>query len=127
MSCEPRETAPERDVSSAAWNLRKVQVSLGGHMRVAARGNQGEKNMGRQELPAATRQQYAAAYEAHCTTKDRRLAPQLYKGVMVEYPDSVEAGYSRSQIQDMAHAVVSAQDLCEAQRDLASARVKDSR
>jgi hypothetical protein len=74
----------------------------------------------------ATERQYAAAYEAHYTTKDLREALHLYKGIVVEYPDSAEAGYSRAQIQNIAKSVVPEKDLCDAQWDLALSHVTDA-
>lgn len=63
--------------------------------------------------------QYAAAYKAQYTTKDLHEALQLYKSVMVEYPDTIEAGYSCAQIQNIANAVIPKQELCDAQCGLA--------
>jgi hypothetical protein len=81
--------------------------------------------MARQEVLSAAGRQYAAAYEAHYTTKDLREALQLYRGTMVEYPDSAEAGYSRAQIQNIAKATVPGKDLCDAEWELALSHVTD--
>ena len=67
-------------------------------------------------------QQYAAAHEAHYTTKDLQDALGLYRGVMAAHPNTKEAGYSRSQIQNIVNAVVPIQELFDAQVDLASAQ-----
>jgi hypothetical protein len=65
--------------------------------------------------------QYAAAYEAHYTTKDLHEALELYRGVIVAHPKTQEAEYSRSQIQNIVNAVVPKQELFDAQVDLAMA------
>jgi hypothetical protein len=70
------------------------------------------------ELTAAGRQ-YATAYEAHYTTKNLHEALELYNGIMTEYPNTKEAEYSRSQIQNIVNAVVPKQELCDAQLGLA--------
>jgi len=66
-------------------------------------------------------QQYAAAYAAHYKTKDLHEALELYKGVMAAHPNTREAEYSRSQIQNIVNAVVPKQELFDAQVDLALA------
>ena len=66
-------------------------------------------------------QQYATAYAAHYTTKDLHEALELYKGVMAAYPNTQEAKYSRSQIQNIVNVVVPEQELFDAQVGLALA------
>jgi len=66
-------------------------------------------------------QQYAVAYAAHYTTKDLPEALELYKGVMAAHPNTREAEYSRSQIQNIVNAVVPKQEIFDAQVDLALA------
>ena len=56
-------------------------------------------------------QRYAAALEAHYKTKDLSEALGLYRVVVDEQPESVEAEYSRSQIQNIARAVVPKDEL----------------
>lgn len=68
--------------------------------------------------------QYAAAHRRHYETKDLREALELYEGIMVGHPDTQEAGYSLSQIQNIVNAVVPKQELFDAQVDLASARLE---
>ena len=63
--------------------------------------------------------QYAEAYAAHYTTKDLHEALDLYKGVMAAHPDTDEAKYSRSQIQNIVNTVVPKQVLFDAQVELA--------
>ncbi len=62
---------------------------------------------------------YAAAYAAHYTTKDLQAALGLYRSLMSSHPDTPEAGYSRSQIQHIAKAIVPKEKLFDAQVDLA--------
>jgi hypothetical protein len=69
-------------------------------------------------------QQYATAYAAHYTTKDLHEALELYKGVMAAHPNTREAEYSRSQIQNIVNAVVPKQELFDAQVDLALAHLE---
>jgi hypothetical protein len=66
-------------------------------------------------------QQYAAAHAAHYTTKDLYEALELYKGVMAAHPNTQEAEYSRSQIQNIVKSVVSKQEFLDAQVELALA------
>ena len=63
---------------------------------------------------------YAEAYKEHYETKDSLAALMGYKSIVAEYPDSEEAGYSRSQIQNIMRNVVPKQVLYENQLDLAS-------
>jgi hypothetical protein len=73
--------------------------------------------------PIEAAKQYAVAYAAHYTTKDLRDALELYMGIMAGHPDTQEAGYSRSQIQNIANAVVPRQELVNAQVDLVLAHL----
>ena len=63
--------------------------------------------------------QYAEAYAAHYTTKDLYEALELYKGIMAEHPNTKEAEYSRTQIQNIVQSVVPKQRLLDAQVELA--------
>ena len=72
------------------------------------------------ELTEAGRQ-YAAAYAAHYTGRDLPVALQLYKKVMASHPSTQEAGYSRTQVQNIVNAVVPKQELLDAQIKLAHA------
>ena len=74
--------------------------------------------------PTEAGQQYAAAHAAHYTTKNLREALDLYKGIIAAHPDTREAGYSRSQIQNIVNAVVPEQELFDAQVDLALAHLE---
>jgi hypothetical protein len=81
--------------------------------------------MKKEMVLGATGRQYAAAYEAHYTTKDLGEALLRYKGITVESPDSVEAGYCRMQIQNIMNAVVPKEELADAQWHLALRHVPD--
>jgi hypothetical protein len=71
------------------------------------------------ELTEAGRQ-YAAAYEIHYATKNLREAFKLYKGIMASHPDTKEAGYAKSQIQNIVNIVVPKEERLGIQMDLAS-------
>jgi hypothetical protein len=68
-------------------------------------------------------EQYAAAHEAHYRTKDLADALDRYRAVMAAHPEALEAGYSRSQIQNIVSDVVPQQELFDAQVELALAHV----
>ncbi len=57
------------------------------------------------ELSDAGRQ-YAEAYAAHYTRHDLPGALRLYMTVVASHPDAQEAGYSRTQVQNITNAVV---------------------
>jgi len=78
------------------------------------------------ELTEAGRQ-YAAAYAAHYTGRDLRLAVELYMKVMASHPSAKEAGYSRMQVQNIVNTVVPQQELLDAQIGLALAYLKRER
>ena len=64
-------------------------------------------------------QQYATAYDAHYTTKDMYKAFKLYGRIIAAHPDTQEAGYSRSQVQNIVNAVVPKQKVMDALVELA--------
>jgi hypothetical protein len=64
-------------------------------------------------------QQYATAYDAHYTTKDMYKAFKLYGRIIAAHPDTDEAGYSRSQVQNIVKAVVLKQKVMDALVELA--------
>ena len=66
-------------------------------------------------------QQYAAAHAAHHTTKDLRKALMLYKGILALHPNTKEAGYAQTQIQNIVIRVVPKEKLLDAQLELALA------
>ena len=63
--------------------------------------------------------QYEAAHEMHYTAKNLREALGLYKGILAMHPDSKEAGYARSQIQNIVHSLVPKEVLTDTQAELA--------
>ena len=67
--------------------------------------------------------QYAAAHEAHYTTKDLSEALELYRDILTAHPETREAEYSRSQIQNIVSSIVPKQELFDAQVELALAHV----
>lgn len=75
------------------------------------------------ELTEAGRH-YAEAYEMHYEMNDYHAALMGYKSIVAEYPDSKEAEYSRSQIQNIVRDVVPKQVLYDAQLDLALSYAK---
>lgn len=68
--------------------------------------------------PAEAGKRYTAAHLAHYTTKDLVEALGLYRDIIATYPDTREAGYSQSQIQNIVNAVVPKQEIFDAQVDL---------
>ena len=64
---------------------------------------------------------YAAAHRSHYQLEDLRQALELYKDVIADHPETQEAGYSLSQIQNIVKLVVPKQAFLDAQVDLASA------
>jgi len=59
-------------------------------------------------------QQCATAYDAHYTTKDMYKDFKLYGRIIAAHPDTHEAGYSRSQVQNIVNAVVPKQKVMDA-------------
>ena len=64
-------------------------------------------------------QQYATAYDAHYKTKDVYKAFKLYERIIAAHPDTQEAGYSRSQVQNIVNTVVPKQKVMDALAKLA--------
>lgn len=62
---------------------------------------------------------YMVAHEMHYTTKDLSEALELYKSVMEAYPETEEAKYCRSQIENIVNTVVPKQELFDAKLELA--------
>ncbi len=72
------------------------------------------------ELTEAGRD-YAAAYAAHYTGRELPAALQLYLKVMGSHPGTKQAGYARSQAQNIINATVPDSELLGAQVELALA------
>ena len=62
---------------------------------------------------------YAAAYDVHYTVKDMHEAFVLYGQLIAAHPETQEAKYSRSQVQNIVNAVVPKQEIMDALADLA--------
>ncbi len=69
---------------------------------------------------------YAVAYSAHYKAKDLNEALTLYQGVIGAHPDSPEAGFSRSQVGNIARAVVPKEELLDAQVGMVLAQLAKS-
>lgn len=67
-------------------------------------------------------QDYAVAYAAHYATKNLKEAFELYRGVMAAYPESPEAMYSQTQIENIAAALVPKQELFDARVNMVLTR-----
>ena len=67
------------------------------------------------------RDAYRAAYAAHYTGRDLPMALQLYRQVVASHPNALEAGYSRSQVENIVKAVVPTEEILDAQMKLALA------
>jgi hypothetical protein len=68
--------------------------------------------------------EYAAAYAAHYPERDLAMALRLYKKIIASHASAREAGYSRTQIQNIVNAVVPEQELLDAQIERALARLE---
>ncbi len=66
---------------------------------------------------------YDKAHDAHYAIKDLHQALELYNGVLAEHPDTQEAEYSRTQMQNIVKSVVPTKDLLAAQVELALAHL----
>ena len=62
----------------------------------------------------ATGKQYTTAHDMHYRTKDMPKAFELYRGIITDYPDTKEAGYSLSQIHNIVKDVVPKQEVMDA-------------
>lgn len=75
--------------------------------------------------PTEASQQYAEAYAAHYTGHDLPLALKLYRTLMASHPNVREAGYARTQIQNIVNTVVPKPELMEAEVKLVLAHFKN--
>lgn len=69
---------------------------------------------------------YKKAHAFHYEEKKLQEALAGYMEIIVAYPESPEAGYSRSQIQNIATAVVPANELLNAQTSLVNLHLDKS-
>lgn len=72
------------------------------------------------QRPTTAAEQYAAAYATHYTERHLLGALRAYGQVIELHPSEPEAGYSRSQIQNIVNLVVPARELLASQTDLAA-------
>ena len=71
------------------------------------------------KLSSEASRQYASAYDAHYTAKEIDKAFALYEHIISDHPDTREAGYSRSQIQNIVNAVVPKKEIMDSLLELA--------
>lgn len=64
---------------------------------------------------------YAAAYSAHYSKRNLAMALRLYENLIASHAGAPEAGYSRTQIQNIVNALVPPQELLDTQLKLALA------
>ena len=76
--------------------------------------------------PSEAGKRYASAHEAHYTANDQRAALGLYQDLLSGFPESPEAGYARSQIQNIVHSAVPRKALFDAQAELARTYLEES-
>jgi hypothetical protein len=76
--------------------------------------------------PADAGLQYAEAYEAHYGAKNAHQAFVLYNRVIAKHPESREADYCRSQLQNILKAVVPKQKIAEAMQQLMTAHFEQT-
>ena len=62
----------------------------------------------------AAGQDYTKAHDMHYKTKDLPKAFNLYRDIIVEYPNTEEAGYSLSQVKNIMNEVVPKQEIMDA-------------
>jgi hypothetical protein len=73
--------------------------------------------------PDEVARRYAAAHAAHHGAGNLRQAIGLYTAILLEHPEAREAGYSRSQIDNIVKAVVPPAVLLQTGVDLALAQL----
>ena len=71
-----------------------------------------------QDVNSSCLQQYEAAYLEHYTNQDLKKAFNLYRSILASYPDSMEAGYSRSQLLNIINSVIPKHLFLDAQVEL---------
>ena len=59
-------------------------------------------------------QDYTKAHDMHYKTKDLPKAFKLYRGIIADFPNTKEAGYSLSQVHNIVNAVVPKQEVMDA-------------
>jgi hypothetical protein len=79
----------------------------------------GEFAMREEIISTEVGRKYSKAYDAQYTTKDIHKAFTLYADIIAAYPDTEEAGYSRSQVQIIVNAVVPKKKIMDSLLELA--------
>jgi hypothetical protein len=74
--------------------------------------------------PSRAAQDYEAAYAAHYSQRDLRMALRLYTKLIASHDNTREAVYSRAQIQNIVRAVVPGEELRDAEVQLALSRLE---
>jgi hypothetical protein len=88
-------------------------------MRPLVRSEIGGLDMRNNKLSTEAGQRYASAYDVHYTAKDIPKAFALYEHIIAAHPDTLEAGYSRSQVQNIVNAVVPKKKIMDSLLELA--------
>jgi hypothetical protein len=79
----------------------------------------------RNELtPSGAGRDYEAAHNMHYKTKNLDTALGLYQDIIGAHPDSDEAAYSRTQIQNIAKSLVPKDELMLAEIKMARAHIE---
>ena len=74
--------------------------------------------------PSEAACKYAAAYTAHYAQRDLAMALRLYKTLIASHASTREAGYSRTQVQNIVNAVGPEAERLEAETKQAFARLE---
>ena len=81
--------------------------------RPYVRGWIGGLNMKNRKNVTQAGQDYTKAYNMHYKTKDLPKAFKLYRGIILDYPETEEAGYSLSQVKNIVNEVVPKQEVMD--------------
>jgi len=73
----------------------------------------GGLNMKNRNNNTVAGQDYTKAHDMHYKTKDLPKAFNLYRDIIVEYPNTEEAGYSLSQVKNIMNEVVPKQEVMD--------------
>ena len=65
--------------------------------------------------------QYAVAYETHYKSQNLHIAFELYRKILADHPGTKEAGYAKSQIQNIVKTIVPKEERLDTQMDMAAA------
>lgn len=76
--------------------------------------------------PTETSRLYGAAHAAHHLASDLSLALRLYRELLTLHPNTREAGYSQTQVRNIANTVVPEEEMLETQIKLALAHLESN-